>query len=155
MSAWIVSDKHISYLVSAAIAYSENFPLSWFTYGTAENAPVRIGELLPREPYDDMEREMNRRNQVLSPNQIGQLLWNENYRSVNSRYHDKDLTPVYSFKKEEVDPVITLKLIVCYEYQSCEHPGWYDSEARQFCSALKSATINAIPGYVSAPWGID
>ena len=52
-------------------------------------------------------------------------------------------------------PVAVLKAISCYEYQSCEHPGWHTSEARQFCSVLRDHMISMLPGYDDAQWEID
>ncbi len=45
------------------------------------------------------------------------------------------------------------KAIDCYEYQSCEHPGWGESGAAAFCRRLRSALTGALPGYREAPWG--
>jgi hypothetical protein len=48
-----------------------------------------------------------------------------------------------------------LKAISCYEYQSCEHPGWRKSEAHAFCEALRDMAIGCLPGYDDAPWEIN
>jgi len=54
------------------------------------------------------------------------------------------------------DPLVVLKAIACLEYQSCEHPGWLDSEARVFCQALRRVAITALPGYSAAQgWLIE
>lgn len=45
------------------------------------------------------------------------------------------------------------KAIACYEYQSCEHPGWRTSEARAYCHALRVAWCKKLPGYEEAEWG--
>ena len=47
------------------------------------------------------------------------------------------------------------KAIDCYEYQSCEHPGWRDSGAKAFCERLRSALIGAMHGYEEAEWHWD
>lgn len=49
-------------------------------------------------------------------------------------------------------PVEALKLLDCLEYQSCEHPGWRDSDARAFCEALRRQMIACLAGYDEAPW---
>jgi hypothetical protein len=51
-------------------------------------------------------------------------------------------------------PVEVLKLISCFEYQSCEHPDWDESEAYAFCEALRHRMIDMLPGYDAAPWGL-
>ena len=45
------------------------------------------------------------------------------------------------------------KAVGCYEYQSCEHPGWKDSPARTICEQLKSWAQGKVRGYDGAPWG--
>jgi hypothetical protein len=54
----------------------------------------------------------------------------------------------------EVEPVQVLKAIKCYEYQSCEHPSWEDSEARSWCNHLRLAAIEHLPGFEAAKWEI-
>lgn len=55
----------------------------------------------------------------------------------------------------KIDPVVTLKSIACYSYQSCEHDGWETSRAKELCDRLRDGAISALPGYEQAPWGID
>lgn len=40
-----------------------------------------------------------------------------------------------------------------YEYQSCEHPEWRESEAFAFCAALKDRLLGTLPGAGDAVWG--
>ena len=49
-------------------------------------------------------------------------------------------------------PVQAIKLVHCYEYQSCEHDGWETSEAHRFTTALLSSLEHSLPGYDDAPW---
>jgi hypothetical protein len=46
------------------------------------------------------------------------------------------------------------KAIACYEYQACECADWEQSEAVQFCDALRRKMIARLPGYEAAPWGV-
>ncbi len=89
--------------------------------------------------------------------QLGQRLWEENQKSLGARYHDNDPLPPYEFTPFEgsIDPVVVLKQIDCYEYQSCEHDGWISSKAREFCTELRDTMIGQLPGYDEAPWGIS
>ena len=89
--------------------------------------------------------------------QLGQTLWEENHKSVNCRYSETRPTPTYKFKPTGIpfDPVVVIKQVNCLEYQSCEHDGWKDSKARQFCEELRNEMISMLPGYDKAPWGID
>ncbi len=49
-------------------------------------------------------------------------------------------------------PVEALCAIDGYEYQSCEHPGWWDSGANHFCHRLRKALICRLSGYEDAEW---
>jgi hypothetical protein len=51
--------------------------------------------------------------------------------------------------------VVIAKQIANYEYQSCEHDGWTQSEAHAFCRALAESLLRSLPGWEAAPWGID
>lgn len=96
---------------------------------------------------------------------IGQMLWDENTRSVHYRYPGDDLDlpgsgeAPYLFCMSSRDhwpaykPVQVLKAIACLRYQSCEHPEFYQSEAERFLSHLQSAATNRLPGYDEAEWG--
>lgn len=79
-------------------------------------------------------------------------------RSVNYRYDEDDWEPPYLFRPlpGTPDALVVLKAIDCLEYQSCEHPGWLDSEARVFYQALRRAAITELPGYSDAEgWPIQ
>jgi hypothetical protein len=88
--------------------------------------------------------------------QLGQMLWEENTKSVNFRYNETRPMPSYKFvsPKGAIDPVVVLKQISCFEYQACEHPEWKDSKAKEFCEDLTNQMIGALPGYEEAPWGV-
>jgi hypothetical protein len=96
---------------------------------------------------------------------IGQMLWDENHRSVNYRYKEAMLPPSYKFEpcstfenkdgsKVKLDNIALCKLIDCYEYQTCEHKEWATSEACSFCNALRKRLVMRTDGYEDAPWGI-
>lgn len=63
---------------------------------------------------------------------LGELLWSENYRSVNYRYREGEPVPAYVLHTTEapLSPVAVAKAANCLEYQSCEHPEWEESEAK-------------------------
>jgi hypothetical protein len=92
-----------------------------------------------------------------NPDQMGQALWDENYRSFNYRYEDHQTAPPYRHplvtREDSVPSAIEgLKVIACYEYQACEHPGWQTSTAKAFCEELRAHLIYELPGYSNAPW---
>jgi hypothetical protein len=138
MSAWVVSQRHIDALLTAAI----NSP-----YGVEFPGPTR--ERVTTENAD----------------QCGRALWAECIRSVSHRYPGErpDALPgpsgggeleSYRFRPCPLPAVVVLKAIRCYEYQSCEHPEWEASPACEFCADLRLAWIPQLPGYDEAPWGI-
>ena len=143
MSAWMVSKRHVDYLLSAALRYGKVHPLRWYLPATTETP----------QPYEERRRELAPEN----ASSVGAMLWTENRVSVNHRYNQKGGLQSYRFARYpgDVDPVVVLKSIRCYVYQSCEHPGWEQSEARAFCDALTLACFDKLPGYDAAPWGID
>ena len=119
MSAFVVTTKHIDYLVAAALAYKIT--------------------LLP------------------SADVIGSTLLEENYRSVNHRYHDADAAPAYRYTDPKL-PIIHIQVIKaaqCLRYQSCEHDGWERSNARHILEGLITEAISRLPGYNDAAWAID
>jgi hypothetical protein len=137
VSAWIVSRAHIDVLVQ----------------GLAESEHVTD----------------------LDPDDVGRALWRENLASVAYRYPDDTGDgdrPGYLQRDEEVeeyiyrrparkiDPSGLLYAIGCYDYQSCEHPGWVTSDAYRWVSTLADALrqspgINESPKFGTYPWGYD
>ena len=89
---------------------------------------------------------------------VGAMLAAENRRSVNHRYADEDLEQPYLFRRlfGSPDPVTVLKILACYEYQTCEHPEWPATEAYAFVQALRARWIACLPGYSDAPgWEVN
>lgn len=147
MSAFMVGKEHIDAMITAGLAFSD-YSIRWDHPGYAENE-------LTYETADG----------------VGLMLWATNLESINARYPDTlddfdnipgpvGLTPevIAGYRWERIngvrflDPVVILKAIDCYEYQSCEHDGWETSEAKAFCAALRADMIERLPGYNTAPW---
>lgn len=144
MSAYMVCRNHISFLLEAAMQRQ----LRWYRDGQF------LGQLLP----GDDEKNVNR---------VGQMLWDENKKSIASRYPDT-VQPDGSIEWDEgedyvygqhdypcydLDPVQVIKACDCYAYQSCEHEGWEGSEAHAFIEALIKHSTSYLPGYDQAEWG--
>lgn len=78
--------------------------------------------------------------------ELGRELWKENYDSVNHRYAEQEQVPEYSWRPvvEYVQDltdrqlVQVLKAAHCYDYQTCEHPGWKDSKAYWVSQAIQA-----------------
>lgn len=137
MSAWIVSKTHIDALVTGIVR----------------------SEVVSPEEYGDETA-------------LGRELWRECLASVADRYpNDGDgdrpgwlmrdaEVDEYEFDRVTVEPVSLLKQVQCYQYQSCEHPGWKASNAYRWTTALRDQLERAgysytSPGYDEAPWGLD
>lgn len=126
MSAWMVSPAHVTLLLDAYVATN------------------RYGEPMSQDELSE----------------LGRGLLAECHRSICHRYPE-DAEPrlfedyVYEFAADEPDLIVALKQVSCYEYQSCEHPGWETSGARGWCQAIRNQIVEALPGMEEAPWGVD
>lgn len=160
MSAYMVDRNHVQYLVQSAFDISvhnrANRIADTFRYchdddGIATHRALRTGD------WDEATR-------------IGQMLWDENRRSIEARYADTrggdevfrqnapgpvgetyhfEYTPTnYAF-----DPLQVICSCQCYEYQACEHREWETSEAHTFIRALIEYAIGAIDGINDRKWG--
>ncbi len=127
MSAWIVSKEHIDYIVTALIR----------------------AELTSK-----------------TPDETGRMLWRECLASVAWRYpadapgdrpgpvdfRDSDVDTYTWAETPELTPGGLAKTLGCYQYQSCEHPGWEGSEAYAITTKLRDA-LGDVAYDDSVPWG--
>jgi len=152
MSAYMVDREHIGYLMAAATSFRlGRYGISWHD---------------PDGNYKTLSVSEHQK-----AFEIGQILWDENMKSINARYPDtvdhpenapgkigenfelvpQDISKAGFYQKFE--PVQVIKSCDCLEYQSCEHEGWLKSEACAFLTALREAAIHILPGYDDAAWG--
>jgi len=91
-------------------------------------------------------------------NEIGQILLDENVKSVNHSYGSEIYTPaLYTYRPPQQrgwTNVELLNALHCYRYQASEHPDWESSQAYAFCQALEQRLIHRLPGYSDGPWAI-
>lgn len=73
------------------------------------------------------------------PDDLGQMLWRENYKSTNYRYSERCRAPnfVFNARAKQPNDLEALKIVNCYQYQTCEHPGWPQSDAYALCKTLE------------------
>lgn len=95
----------------------------------------------------------------LTRKELGQLLLDENIRSLKARYGDRHgvIESETRFRMELVeypDPVAAIKLINSYQYQACESDDWEQTEAYKVSEAIKDGLTRHLPGYDDAPWSI-
>jgi hypothetical protein len=91
-----------------------------------------------------------------SVQKVGQVLVDENFRSVNFRYNE-DQKP-YAFRiiqDKSYTPVEVISMCDCYNYQSCEAPLWKETEAYAIVNALRERAIRNLPGYAEAYWRLE
>lgn len=99
---------------------------------------------------------------------FGQMLWDQNIRSVKARYPNEpsDTLPGpvgedFEYKHRltlhtpRLDPVSVIKASQCYDYQSCETDDYRNTPAGCAVEAIKARAIRSLPGYEEAPWEID
>ncbi len=133
MSAYVVSKHHIDAIVTA-----------WVALGI---------------------RHRDSRSRSEDADKVGAMLWHENLESVRYRYGyaDPDLPGAtveeYTWTRVrmpdgEWSVVIAriLKLLDCYAYQSCEHPGWAESQAAKLVGAMRQEAWTLLPAYAEADW---
>jgi hypothetical protein len=152
MSAFVVSPVHIDVMLSTAI------------HGPRD-AAHRPG--MPWTPpyMDELLEDEGGPLRIDGADRAGAALLAECIASVVHRYPDPDPLglpgPIPTPDPEHyqwtdfgraLSAAEAHKAIDCYEYQSCEHPGWNGSGARAFCERLRSALIGAMSGYAEAPW---
>lgn len=90
----------------------------------------------------------------LSANQLGQVLLDANYESVNARYREEEKPEIFKHKLGNTTKAIQIiKSIQCLEYQSCEFEGWDNCFAKSICNQLLSTAIRYLDGYEEASWG--
>lgn len=137
MSAYIVEQEHIQYLVNAAQDWN-----LYFSNPVFETVQKTAGPM-----------------SILKPDVVGQMLLDTNFRSVNSRYGltmESRPADKYEHYRRTTSPntVQVIKSIQCLQHQCSEAADWKDSAADRFLKALLAFAITKLPGYEAAIWGV-
>ncbi|MEV0135762.1 hypothetical protein AB0H83_45880 [Dactylosporangium sp. NPDC050688] len=153
MSAEHVSTTHVDAMLTGGLQLGHD-PMAWYW------PPVEAASDRGNWTSAEQLRQARDRRRILTrttAGRIGAVLLNENARSVDHRYDADEIEAPYLFTElpGRADPVVILKAIAFYTYHSSEHTGWTGSEAETFCTALRHRAIQALPGYDTAPWGIE
>lgn len=75
---------------------------------------------------------------------LGQILLDQNYCSVNYRYGE-DATPErYVYNRYTVKATDALQHLSCIEYQSCETPDWETTLAFRLCARLRKNMVSQL-----------
>ena len=147
MSAYVVDRNHIRFLIDCSMSVARrhrDHSFRWY--------------------HDQQMNELNDAN----AGEVAQMLWDECIASVRYRYNEPpDSTDLPGPIGEDFvygehplwrgdfcpSPVTILKSTDCYEYQSCEHPGWEQSSAHTFIEVLRKQSWRLLEGYEEAKWG--
>lgn len=141
MSAYLVHPDHIDLLVTAGLA-----------------RPIPHGCNMYSAVSDGANRNEHAELTVERATELGLMFWNENVKSIFHRYPDTigkpDRLPcsrptdigAYQFHSVSPTSILTgrprqgdlpvgviVNAIAGYEYQSCEHPGWWNSLSHAYC----------------------
>lgn len=97
----------------------------------------------------------------MTPDEVGGVLWRENYRSVNYRYGERARVPEYRYAVPPVKwtPDQLTKILGCYDYQSCERNDYGKSKAFGLVKILSESLDREGASRDSeeantAPWGV-
>ncbi len=145
MSAYMCSEKQLTVLAAYAVKHC------------LDSVPRRLRPALDNDGFEHKPGAYNRAIRC-----VFSMLVSENLASLASRYPE-DTSGQATFDsysvddrmlREELPKVHIIKLCHHYAYQSCEHDGWRDSEARKLIDQVESHAVHNLPGYNEAPWGI-
>lgn len=133
----VIGAETLDLLVSAAHRFGQLMPLTTAAFcppageGHPALTPTSAGQLLEQEQLNSLRR------CFFDGRPLPQLMTN----GAQYRYQ-----PVY-----DVDPVQVLKACDDYEAAANGSPGWSGSQACQLIQSIRSAAIQHLPGYASAP----
>ena len=124
MSAWIHEPEHIDYIVSAAGRLrNEDGANSSMSDAEIQSAQTTLGSILMSENVDSVVYRYSDREF-------------EDFLSVDFDSRDRQLNYTYVGSPIPLEPIMVLKAIASYQYQSCEHPAWDKSFAKAFTDAI-------------------
>jgi len=96
-------------------------------------------------------------NKVSGLQELGQVLWDQNHRSINlalkKELQFQIFIPKYLMLDFTYEPLQVYKSAVCYQYQSDETPDWDSTLAFQYTELLKMCAIRKFDGYEDRIWG--
>ena len=93
--------------------------------------------------------------------EYAEVLKKANIRSLDARYGKQLIDPKIEYRDipevmSETLPLVNILVACrCFEYQSCESNTWDDSYAKRIIDNIVNLTIENLPGFHDAPWGIE
>lgn len=138
MSAFMVSNAHISALVYVAINGPDDIQARQWSPAYFGNPSHRSGDG--------------------NASKLGAMLLRENHASYVSRYPQEKNTDSgadtyqYTAPTSRITTLQALNLVQCFEYQACERDVWNASDAYHFCHTLTSRLVSELPGIDATRW---
>jgi len=116
--------------------------------------PTQQIDEIVAEYYVSSSKSDEEKTKILS--EIGQILLNENYISVNCRYREKAKAPTYYFRNpvKKQRPIQLLKFCSNLRYQSCETETYEESKAYKILNEIVYGLITRLEGFDEAKWGL-
>ena len=137
MSAYIVNEEHIRFLVSSVRHLAKSVFGFCYTWNFESH---RIDSSLEKAT------------------KLGQKFWDANVLSVNRRYSENTKNLVYlhksDFDHQKISLVQIFKAIDGYAYQCSEFHNWRNSEIYTVLAVMKCKLISCLPGYDEAAWAV-
>lgn len=141
MSAWLCEDDHLKFLAISLVRKTSRMDYSWliarFNLKHSEN-PEEIASSIAQVLYDENIRSLNSR-----------------YRGEYDKYSDHKIKinlSEYEYWPHESNGVLA-KSTGCYNYQACENDDYMESRARRVVNSLYEAIAQDQEGYEDAEWG--
>lgn len=159
----MVSNSHVTAIIASALAHADRHEICWYANPVVAGETDREDDGFARgEAWGDLATVQQRRRSltVETAESWGAVLVAQNRRSVDYRYDESEWEQVYTFprsalRRVPLSPVELLRAINGYEYQACETPDWYRTEARQLLDVIRDVAVRALPGYEDGPWSIS
>jgi hypothetical protein len=126
MSAWLLTDTHISVLVGARTRFGPS--------------PT----VFPNIDDDALGRTLLRENMLSLATRYGDKIDEDRI----ARYRTDPSVA------QRFGAVAIIKAVHCYQYQACEHDAWPESDAYEYCKQLIEHMTQHLPGYGDAAWAI-
>lgn len=121
MSAYMVSDRHISAIINTAWKLSPEGENPFGDY-----SPEEVGEILKQANVESLE--------ALYEDTDG-------FADRSPFQHDSEVS---------VDALSFMKMIACFKYQACEYEGWEMSEAKELLERVVWYAVESLREYARA-----
>jgi hypothetical protein len=141
MSAYVVNEEHVNYLVAAAEQFGRTSPIYCGDYRAAGDEKTRVARALMSANIKG----------------VSHCYRGESLESLPGPVDKPDVeTMEYRKPKTAIKWQTVIKALDGYEYQSCDAPDFYGSDAFHFCYRLRRRVIDSLPDmYEAEGWSID